>query len=454
MLNGLARIGDFTRHTQQLKNAHSLYESFTRHLKSIKRVNPTDVELSIDPLASYIKVLGDAGCYTKMFEVFYTLESDGPLAANPLVYTSMFQALASRPYDDPHTFRQADARQLWFQAAKASKNNINFVIDSHLATSAICALARGQSSDHEIGFQIARDFYGLCPPGISRVNAPLPLSLQSLSAILRLCNASKNYDLCIDFFNQVRRRPAVMGGVEILDKLHLEEVLRAHQALNVPGSGYQSLQIIEWMLRQELTGPNGGKIRPQESTFNTALVTCWHSADWISVARIFDLMTGYHLHDFMDGAVAENPRLDQRGKGRNILPTVESVSILVRTAYATRNRAHMRQCLRLMDYLGLDTLLTRTTENADESPKTLKTRSFLITKLAQGIVDLVDYVLSGMTDQKFPEQLSRWEHLSERARMELRESGEAALIPTVHRRIVDKGSPLVSAQGKERRAEC
>ncbi|KXN86267.1 hypothetical protein AN958_10129 [Leucoagaricus sp. SymC.cos] len=417
MLNGLARIEDFSRHTQQLKNAHSIYESFTHHLKSVKRVNPADPELSVDPLASYIKILGDAKY------VFYSLDPDGPLTANPLIYTSLFQVLALRPDATIPTFRQADARLLWNQAVKASKRNSNFVIDAHLATSAIAALARGQTSDHDLGFQIARDFFGLCPPGTSRVNGSLFLSPQSLSAILRLCNTSNNHDLCIEFFGQVKRRPTKMGSVEILDRRHMEEVLRAYQASNVPASGYQSLQTLEWMLRQELTGPNG--------------------TDWNSATRTFDLMTGYRSHDFMDGAVAEEPRLDRRGKGRNFLPTSETMSNLVRTAYATRNRAHMRQCLRMLDYLGLDTLLTQTSENADESRKTVKNRGFYVAKLAQGIVEMVSYVSTGPTDQKFPEQLEMWRRLSDRAKMELRESGEAALIPTSKRAISETDSPLV-----------
>lgn len=447
MFNGLARIGDFSRHSQQLKNARSLYDSFTRHIKSIKHLDPTNPELSVDPLASYIKILGDAECYNDILDVFYSLESDGPLAPNQLVFTSIFQALASRPDAETPTLRQADARLLWSQAVKASKRQQHFIIDSHLATSAISALIRGQTSDHDLAFQIARDFYGLCPPGTSRVNGTLPLSPQSLSAIFRLCNASHNYDLCIDFFNQVKRRPSDIGGVELLDRLHMEEVLRAHQALSVPASGYQSLQILEWMLRQELTGPNGGKIRPQASTYKIILVTCWHSADWNSATRTFDLMTGYHSHDFMDGSIAATPRFDQRAKGRNIIPTAETMSNLVRTAYATRNRAHMRQCLRIIDCLGLDALLTRTTEVPDESRKVLKNREFFVAKLAHGVVEMVQYVLAGSTDAKIPEQQERWKALAERAKLELRESREEALIPTLQKTIHESGSPLVRAFG-------
>ncbi|KAF5364288.1 hypothetical protein D9756_000630 [Leucocoprinus leucothites] len=452
MFSGLAHIEDFSKHTQQLKNALSLYDSFTRHLKSVKRINPADPELSVDPLASYIKILGNARRYNDVFEVFHSLEPDGPLSTNLLIFTSMFQVLASRPAADTPTFRQADARILWAQVVKASKRNPSFIIDSHLATSAISALTRGQTSDHDVGFQIARDFFGLCPPGTSRVAGSFPLSPQAISAIFRLCNGTNNFDLTIDFFDEVKRRPVHLGGAEILDWMHMEEVLWAHQALNVAASGYQSLQTLEWMLRQEITGSNGGRIRPQMSTFHMVLVTCWHSADWSAATRTFDLMTGYHSHDFMDGAVTEQPRLDRRAKGRNLIPTAETMSSLVRAAYATRNRAHMRQCLRIVDYLGLDGLLSRTTENAEESRKSVKNRGFFVAKLAQGIVEMVDYLLAGTTDQNFPKQSARWKNLLHRAKMELRDSGEAALIPTLQRNISAKETPLMRiAHGSGRR---
>ncbi len=58
MLNGLGRIEDFSAYSQQLKNATLLYDSFKRHLKSIQQTNPTDSELSVNPIASYIKNIG------------------------------------------------------------------------------------------------------------------------------------------------------------------------------------------------------------------------------------------------------------------------------------------------------------------------------------------------------------------------------------------------------------
>jgi len=428
MFNGLARIDDFKAYSQQLKNAMLLYDSFIRHLKSIQRINPADPDLSVNPLASYIKILGNADCYGDVYEVLYSLDSEGPLPPNQLVYTSIFHVLASRPTVDTPTFRRADTRTLWAQVVKTSKKNPNFVIDTPLATAAIFALARGQTVDHDIGFQIARDFFGL---GAQSVGSPLVLSSQALSAVLRLCNASSNFDLCISFFTEVKRRPPKIGGVDIVDRLHVEEVLRAHQALNVATSGYQSLQILEWVLRQG-SESSKEKINLQTSTFHLVLKTCWYSADWSAAIRTFDLMTGYHSHDFMDGAVKEQPRLDRCRRGRT--PTAETMSSLVRTAYATRNYANIRQCLRMVDYLDLDTLLSQAPGNL-ENPAAVKNQQFYAVKLAQGLVEMIEYVLAGKKSQKFPADSERWKTLFERAKTELRLSREAALVPTLQRNM-------------------
>ena len=435
MFNGLARIDDFKAYNQQLKNAMLLYDSFIRHLKSVQRINPTDPDLSVNPLASYIKILGNADCYGQVYEVLYSLDSEGPLPPNQLIYTSIFHVLASRPTADTPTFRRADTRTLWAQVVKTSKKNPNFVIDTPLVTAAIFALARGQTVDHDIGFQIARDFFGLGSPGAQSVASPLALSSQALSAVLRLCNASSNFDLCISFFTEVKRRPPKIGGVDIVDRLHVEEVLRAHQAMNVATSGYQSLQILEWALRQG-SQSSKEKINLQMSTFHLVLKTCWHSADWGSAIRTFDLMTGFHSHDFMDGAVKEQPRLDQCRRGRS--PTAETMSSLVRTAYATRNCANIRQCLRMVDYLDLGTLLSQAPGNP-EGPTVVKNQQFYAVKLAQGLAEMIDYVPAGKRGQKFPADSERWKTLLERAKTELRLSGEAVLVPTLQRNV----SPLV-----------
>jgi len=435
MFNGLARIDDFKTCSQQLKNAMLLYDSFKRHLKSIQRIDPTDPDLSIDPIASYIKILGNADCYSQVYEVLYSLDSEGPLPPNQLIYTSVFHVLASRPTVDMPTFRRADTRTLWAHVVKTSKKIPNLVIDTPLATAAISALTRGQTVDHDVGFQIARDFFGLCLPGAQPVASPLALSSQALYAVLRLCNVSSNFDLCISFFTEVKRRPSKMGGMDILDRLHVEEVLRAHQAQNVATSGYQSLQILEWVLRQG-SQLSKEKMNVQTSTFHLVLKTCWHSADWSTAIRTFDLMTGYHSHDFMDGAVKEQPRLDRCKRGRS--PTAETMSSLVRTAYATHNYANMRQCLRMIDYLDLDTLLSQAPENP-ESSAAVKNQRFYAVKLAQGLVELIGSVLAGKRGEKLIADSERWMILLERAKTELRLSGEATLVPTLQRNML----PLV-----------
>jgi len=107
----------------------------------------------------------------------------------------------------------------------------------------------------------------------------------------------------------------------------------------------------------------------------------------------------------------------------------------------------MRQCLRIIDYLGIDNLMARTTEIAEESKKVLRTRGFFITKLAQAIIEMVNYVNAGQKEHNHPEQQERWKVLAERAKLELQESGEEALIPTLQKQLSAEPSPLTASKG-------
>jgi len=92
----------------------------------------------------------------------------------------------------------------------------------------------------------------------------------------------------------------------------------------------------------------------------------------------------------------------------------------------------------MVDYLDLDTLLSQVPGNP-EGPVAVKNQHFYAVKLAQGLVEMVEYVLAGKKGQNFPADLERWKILLERAKTELRLSGEAALVPTLQRNV----SPLV-----------
>jgi len=398
LFNGLARIDNWVTHTKQLTNARALYDSFQRHITSVKKHSPDDPELTISPLAPYIRILGNAGEYQTIFDIYYSLDKEGPLAPDQFIYSAMFQAIHAAMGDtvEGSVKVAADARMLWNQMIKASRKNEALIPDSHTVRSALIALAGGNEMDHELAFKIVTEYYGLDSNKISSSQTgKIPLTPESLAAVLRLCTQTKNYPLCAQFYQQVRRRPEAVGGISIIDRGHMEEILRADIALKGPGLGYHALQHLEWMLRQEITGPNGPKLRPGLSTYTLVMQACSVSADWNSATRTFDLMTGYHAHDFMDGATSADPRLDNRGPGRSFPPNTEFMSFMLKAAVATRNMADIRQVLRIVDHIGYDTILATRGDVKHETMKIVKRRGFIEAKFASTVREAVDMVMDG-----------------------------------------------------------
>lgn len=432
MFMGLSRIEHWPTHPRQVENARSIYEAYRRHVEAVKRDDPQSPELSINPLAAYIKILGDSGQYQEIFDVYYALDSEGPLSANQFIFTAMFQALSTNDgvsgsrNTSVNVKNAADSKLLWTQMLKASKKSPGFKVDSFIVSSAITALSRGRPSDQAVAFQIVREYFGLTAPGDPPVTGLLPLVPQSLAAVLALCNYSQNYPLSVHFIQQIRKRPEALGGVSIIDRAHMEEVLRARLSLTTPGSAHLSLETLEWMLRTEIVGRNGPKIRPSISTYNLVLMACWRAADWASAMRTFDLMTGYHSHDFMDGAISKAPRLDKRAPGRNLVPTAETMSCLVRTALATQDRAKMRQCLRIVGYLGVDHLFAKKGPAGEESHKLAKNRAFYVSKLASAVVETTRYVLKGSSSG---EEAETWHGLATQAQEAVRRAPASDFIP-------------------------
>ncbi|PFH52719.1 hypothetical protein AMATHDRAFT_139360 [Amanita thiersii Skay4041] len=441
MFKGLSRIEQWSAHTKQLENARLLYEAYQRHVSLIKKEDPSSPDLNVDPLASYIKILGDAGRFQDIFDVYYAMDTDGPLAPNLFIFTAIFRALATKPDSAsdvtvPYLKNAIDAKLVWTQMQKHLRKSPSFQVDSLLVTSAISALMRGGPSEQSLAFQIVCDHFGL---GASdeqpACNNALPLQAPSVDIILRLCNSAEKHALCVDFVQKIKRRPETAGGISLLDRVHMEQVLRALLAMvkntGKDDGGDEALATLEWMLRQEITGKNGPKIRPALSTYNLVMEICWRAADWPSAVRTFELMTGYHAHDFIDGAVSDEPRLDKRSPGRTLYPTAEIMSSMIRTALASQDRANMRQCLRIVHHLGLEAILSHIVNNRQQdSKKVVKDRSFAASKLTSAVIEIIEKVKG---DRDSPKETKQWKELSTRAsdiQIKFSRTNELSFIPT------------------------
>src|ERR1700683_5373016 len=100
MFAGLSRLEHWSTHSLQLNHAHQLYDYFLKHLQAVKYHTPDSDELTVSPLAKYIKILGDAGDFQRIFDVYYAMDSDGPLSPNLDIFTAIFQVLSVRRYAD------------------------------------------------------------------------------------------------------------------------------------------------------------------------------------------------------------------------------------------------------------------------------------------------------------------------------------------------------------------
>lgn len=423
MLYGLSRIQDWEYHTKLLEHAHSLYENLMKHYNLVKKLDPQSSELNVDPLASYIKILADTNQHQKIFDVYYALDQDGPLAPNNFLYGAIFRALATRRAASGEDRRSvaaqnaSDARMLWKQMLKRPGASSTFPADSHTVAAALRCLAYGRSIDHQLGLDIARDVLGLAKPGETAPPAKVPLSPQSLEAVLILCNNMGAPRICIHFARQAMERPRKFHERPIVDSGHINQLLKAHVALAETGSTTESkaaLEVLEWMLEQDIPTANEkiSKIRPKRLTYNLVLSACQHCKDWSSATRVFEVMTGYHAEDFL--SKSKKPRKDKRSPGHSVFPDATTMACMARTALATGDGSNIRQCLRIIDHVQLDHILN-TGMPADpeaDSPALRRARSSQVTELATAILEMVGTIEGpdGTGNKRDPEA-PRWNSL-------------------------------------------
>ncbi|KAF9055258.1 hypothetical protein BDZ89DRAFT_938618 [Hymenopellis radicata] len=441
MFNGLVRIEDWAAYPKQLKNAESLFQHYMRHIESVHAHSPKSPELSSSPLALYLKLLGDAGRYQEIFDVYYNLDPKGPITPDHMVFTAMFQALSPLkiPYgmDSESTATQnaSSAKLLWTQMIKVAKKT-EFTIDAHLVASAIIALSKGRSSDQEFAFGIVREYLGLAVEAPDKKQpAPIDLSPPAFGAVLLLCQSSDKQALAFDLFKQVKKR---RDASEIIDHGHVNEVFKARQAIDpAPQNAEFEVGILDWMLVSEAVKASNKDrketLRPQMTTFLLALNACWRTKDYPSAIKAFQMMTGYQGHDFSDG-VEKTPKFERYS--HLLLPvTSENASLLVRTALASENRAFMRQALRLLHFLDLKLLASNARRtvgyDAPTSKKALKHQQFHAEKLASAVLDTLDHIYRNSTHRDAPQgqDLVRWKALKMAATGLLRDSNNGRFIP-------------------------
>lgn len=444
MFTGLSHVPHWPTHSLQLAHAHQLYEYFLKHLQAVKKYKPDSDDYTISPLAKYIKILGDAGEYQKVFDVYYAMDSEGRLAPNLDIYTSMFNVLSSRPLDNDQGVipgpNDSTAKLLWTQMIKASKKSPSFVIDSHLVSVAIKALSRGRPSDHELAFDIIRDHLGLARIGETAQDLPdSQLSVHTLAAALELCNHADKPTLCVHYLQQLMKPgqsapKSLRTRSHIVDRGHLEQGLKAYAQLaraKVPGQSIKAVDMLHWMLKAEITQSNI-KLRPRLGTYILVLSACRGAGDWAGATRTFELMTGYRAGDFADpapGGTSTVPVMELRSKGRNIVPNAMSMATMIQTAIASAVPANVRQAMRMVAHIGLPAISA-----SNEGVKTASSGAFFLNTLATSMEEGLAF-LSRTAGEEFNQETRHWRGLPSQARSSSRtakashQAGKQAEVP-------------------------
>ncbi|KAG9104274.1 hypothetical protein FRC06_004024 [Ceratobasidium sp. 370] len=193
----------------QLERAEKFYNDWTHSISSGKN-KETKGAPRAHPAAAYIDVLANAGAYQKIWDVFYELESDGPLAPNEHVFTSMLIALTKRAggadvdKQSARTRNAEDAKLVWRYVLRAAERQ-PFPIDAHLVTAALRALRHGGESEHGLAFSIIGEYLGLQSPGASAPLEPSRPKVEPnthvLDAALAVCYSAERPDLAKHYIN-------------------------------------------------------------------------------------------------------------------------------------------------------------------------------------------------------------------------------------------------------------
>ena len=425
MMKEYRTVDDWKPFSKQLANVHKLFEAWRECVFSHKGTDPMySNAAAISPLNMYIAVLAKAELYQKMFDVFNEAREHGPIHPDGRTYSELFFRLSERsktPGGEASIYTQnaSDARFLWRQFTKDEEKGLAFA-DPPLLQHVIRLLARGTATDHLVAFDIIRDYTGLAKPGEEPLKPRVDLSAALLAQILFLTLQSHKPKICLQFVQQVIERPVLgTNGLPILDRHHIRQAISAHCANVTPGSYSESARVVDlldWSLRQGLENPAyEDLIRPDLYSYGEAFSCMWKSNDWPRAMRTFELMTGYDPEDFRDESLGV-PSLPNRTPKKSLSPDNQSCAALARTALESKDRANMRQCLRIFTHFNVGKMIEEGASGGRRESLFRAGEPFSIgvmknafyeSKLAEVTVDLVEAALEDRLRSKHQKRDTR-----------------------------------------------
>ncbi|KAH7887745.1 hypothetical protein F5I97DRAFT_1862492 [Phlebopus sp. FC_14] len=372
MLKGFGQVTEWSTRHKQLEHAHTLYAYYMKHVESAKYHDPDNVqEISTAPLVAYINILGHAGQHQKMFDVYFAMDQEGPLAPDRYVFTAMLRAIANclqntPPNSDEKSIRNiaaSDAKYVWLQVQKTMRKQPEFTLDSQLITSAIRALTFGRPSDQQLAFDIAAEHLGLTKPG-DRTPPQLyqHINCWTLDAALFLCLHTQKPRLCVHFLRFVMERLDLEnpGMRQLITRSQTRKALLAHSTLaglGSPNESAEAIRLLEWCLERDAIYDIPA-LRPDYQTYHLVLLTCYRNTDWAGALHIFQLMTGIQVGSLRESDLGKKPpEVQRRPEGRNLRPTAETMSFIMRTAIGTTDWKNHADAMWIAYCIGVDKLL-------------------------------------------------------------------------------------------------
>ncbi|CAE6430389.1 unnamed protein product [Rhizoctonia solani] len=335
----------------QLGRAQQLYKDWISLVMSARTDKAVAAITSVHPAAAYINVLANAKLYQSIWDTFYDLNLEGPLAPNQFVFTNMFVAFAKRATLPNSTAISSDsipdeageatpalsnirlknaqdARVLWRMVLRSLERQ-PFPIDSYLVVAVLRALQHGEQLELDLALKIIDEYLGLRAPdapALSELNKPLELNSRLLGSALSVCNAANRPDLTRHFLDIMTtpghpdRALVNTGAMNIL--------IEAYASL---GDRHQMIQTIDWMIRESAL-PGGLEVAPGNSSWCIALRACLAAQDW-------------------DAAKTLTKRLASITTGKRRIDA-ETIYLVLKITYALKpvdERLHERQLRQALD---------------------------------------------------------------------------------------------------------
>ncbi|CAE6505656.1 unnamed protein product [Rhizoctonia solani] len=339
----------------QLERVQNLYKDWANLVVSARTDNAIAAITWVHPAAAYISVLANAKLYQTIWDTFYDLDLESPLAPNHFVFTSMFVAFAKRTAspndtinavtsddaasgDSPESTTSSlsdvkvknaqDARLLWRQLVRSLERR-PFPVDSHLVVAALRALQHGEKPELDLALSIVGQYLGLrAPDGPAppEPTKPLELNVRLLDSALSVCNAAKRPDLTRHFLDIMTSPEHPQRSIVNTGAMNL--LLEAYASL---GDRRQIVRTIDWMIREGAL-PGGLEVLPGSSSWCIALRACLDAQDW-------------------DTAKTLTKRLASTTNSKRIIDA-ETIYLVLKITYVlkpTDRRLHERQLRQALD---------------------------------------------------------------------------------------------------------